>query len=277
MVSEQRRKSRSLGGQVRIRYFAVILALGMPLRSSIAGTVAMSADQILSRVQDSYAHMNTYQDEGSVDTTFYDLPRTKEKNRELKVFKTAFIRGVKFKFEYANQTVFGPKSRYLIFSDFKESQSWWELTGKTQKGNLKMLLAEAGGVSSGSSYRVPIMLLAETSSAKIVDLRDGVLGATEKIDGNDCVKITGTSGQKQKTCYWIDANLFVVRKIQIDSDFDREKLDLIRKRALKRLKGKTLEEYSKHPSEEFSAKEITTYKPQVGVDLDDAKIVFDPN
>ncbi len=250
-----------------------------------------TASEILDKVRATYANVGSYSDKGLVDTIYYDLKTGKKTNREMKPFQTYFDRAKLLKYEYAVQTIDGTKDRYVIFSDFKKTSSYWELNEKTNSNqSLESALWAAAGVSSGSSRLVPSLLLGLSGTCEVLNLDPTVLKGSEEVAGRSCYMLSGKKCGGEEITLWVDSKLFLLRKIErirvFDKDANKESNDLLAE-SLKdpeftRAFGKNeLELLEKQAAisfaiNEFRTKTVISYNPRIGVKIDPKKVVFDP-
>jgi hypothetical protein len=236
----------------------------------------MSAAELLAKVKAAYAGMDHYADEGSVDTHFFDAAGKLEKNRSLKPFKTRFRRGHYFKFEFAEQTFFGPRKRYVVYTDFKSARSWWAVTSKTEENpKLMRILAPLGGVSESASELVPSLLMPEEALPSPLSSQDADCDGPWDKDGQASYRLWVCRGSREVRCYWIDAQSFLLRKVETESIFGDESREEARRLSgkIKARLGRGIPEIS---FQDFRTRSVSTYVPDLGPAVEDSKISFDP-
>ncbi len=218
---------------------------------------ALTLEALLDRVRRTYSEAKTYQDKGVVTTTFFK-PDGAEMMAAEKPFSTAFVRPDRFRFEYRQKREGDAKaSRYLIARDASgKVRRWWDVRpGVEEGGSLYMALAGATGVSDGSANTVPSLLLTDdrhggnwTKHKELVLLEDA------ETAGRRCHRvqltippIPNTPAQGSVYTYWVDAESFLLRRIESKTTFP-----------------------------DFFAKSVTTYEPILNGEVPDAALAFDP-
>ena len=167
-------------------------------------------------------------------------------------FTTAFIRPERFRFEYRKQKRENQQSRYIIWANGKDVQTWWDVRpGVEKKDSLASALGAATGVSSGSARRIPGLLLPDQIGAGW-DIK--ALGELKRIeDGKlakvDCFRVQGATGVPAygPVTLWIDKATFLVRRIDEQGKFDN-----------------------------FRTEVTTTYDPVIDGEITDKMLEFDP-
>lgn len=217
--------------------FTLALAWAMPSEGQ-----AIQADEaipstprpaeILLRAAERYRDCRSYQDEGLVLTRF---ERTDHPQETRKAFQTAFARSGRFRFEFSEAGLMGTESRYIVWMHGQEVKSWWTLgKGPESEPDLARAIAGATGVSSGSAYTIPSVLMKEaawkggtwTDSSGVYRISDGTLGP------DVCFRIQrltstppGTTGElptpatKGKRTYWIRQADHLLLRIDGETDF----------------------------------------------------------
>jgi thiol-disulfide isomerase/thioredoxin len=169
---------------------------------------APPAEEIIRMANAAYASARSYEDTGEVTTAFSgDHPFT-----EVKTFSTAFVRAPrKFRFEFLKGH--DPRASYVIWSDGIQTFSRWYIKPKPEAWgeNLEFALSAAAGVSSRTSYVVPMLLLASRPSPPFK--RAAAVGL-EVIDGHACWRVSYVAAPEGGTyTIWIDRELHVIRQI----------------------------------------------------------------
>lgn len=207
---------------------------------------AFTAKEILDKVAKTYAELKTYRDSGEVTQVF--MMEGQENRIVVKPFKTAFVRPERFRFEYSDASPNGQENVYIICRAAGETQSYWDVLGGIKKEeSLRMAIASATGVSSGSAYNVPTLLLnAEFKAGSIVNSKDLKRIEDDKLDGVDCYRIESTTPQGLRI-FWIEQKTFLLRVVEGRSVFAN-----------------------------FRVEETTRYKPVVDGPIDDKLLEFNP-
>jgi outer membrane lipoprotein-sorting protein len=226
-----------------------LLGTGLVLTASAAQTKASespSARQILDQMAQVYAGCTSYRDSGVVRTVFVSVRgnRTVEKP-----FTTAFVRPDRFRFEYREKRgILEQDSRYIVWSQGKETRAWWDLDPEVRKGeSLGMALAAATGVSSGSAHTIPALLLpAEVEGRRLTDITEARRMDDARLDDVECFRIEGKLAQSPATL-WIDKSSFLVRRLD-----------------------------ERHQLPTFSTEETTTYDPVINGEIGEEMLAFAP-
>ena len=217
---------------------------------------AFTADQLLDRMSKAYATCKSYRDSGTVKNVYIraDGEQTVEKP-----FTTAFVRPDRFRFEYRDQKTNNRQYRYIIWSDGKVVQTWWDVRPGIEKpDSLAMALESATGVSSGAARRMPGLLISDPLGAgwEIKRLRDLKRLDDAKLDTVDCFRVQGETGTRTQTpvtftrgpvTLWIEKSTFLVRRIDEQGKFDT-----------------------------FRTEQTTTYDPVFDGEITDKMLEFDP-
>jgi hypothetical protein len=187
--------------------------------------------EIMARMARAYASCASYQDTGSVTTTFYiGKPHFRfgrpffgpDTETEEKPFRTAFVRPGRFYFEYRSHNAGAPDERYVIWMDGGEAQSWWTFQGSAiSRSGLDMAVAGATGVSGGSAHTVPGLLLPEQiGGGALMALTDLRYNGTASVDGVECYELVGRDLLEDMMTLRVNAQTFLLREM-----VERRKID----------------------------------------------------
>lgn len=205
----------------------------------------LTAEEIISRMLKEYESCQSYQDEGNVETQFPN-------STDIHLFSTAFVRPNRFRFESAEQLPPDrPSRRVVVWRDGDLIRSWWAANKELREFHeLDIALAGPSAVSGGSAIRISRLLMSPQflpQWGKFYFKNAKLLGE-EKANGVPCYKleITRPANAGNETI-WIDQEQFLIRKV----------LEEVRADGVK-------------------ATTITTYHPQVNIDLDPAMFTFVP-
>ncbi len=161
-----------------------------------------TSTEVLERVAHAYAAASTYVDRGVVTDRFTTAQGGRTKT---KPFETAFERPSRFRFEFRDD---GKSARaFTIWTEGDRAFSRWFVTGNRieQARNLSFAIAGATGVSSGSAYTVPSLLMPqELTGSKVLELADARVEGVELIDGHRCYRVTGKRIGDSVRTLWID-------------------------------------------------------------------------
>jgi len=216
---------------------------------------AAAAREILSAMAKAYADCTSYRDTGTVSTKFSSLGTVSadsfggERSNRLE-FKTAFVRGGSFRFEYSDLDGHAAHKPYIIASDGKTVRSWWHVKpGVETAASLGMAIAGATGVSSGSAHHIPRLLLPEIDGWPLTAVVDPRLDGEETLDGHVCLKLVARHSNGDPWTLWIDKDTHLVRQLFRSHEFAD--------------KG-------------FRTEQTTIYKPEVDVTIDPSELAFNP-
>lgn len=176
----------------------------------------LTAAAILNRAARNYAGFSSYQDVGTVETT-YDEGMSGHIERM--PFKIYFTRPNLFRFEWTDFSSYKDGRTNVVWSNGKESFSYWEPDRHEKEESLGMGIAGASGVSSGSAQTIPYLLMAQMSGFNLTKLTKLSLVGTETFDDELCYRINGRSlGSMYEI--WISKRDFLVRKVRTRIKFD---------------------------------------------------------
>lgn len=221
----------------------VVLAFAPSPRSPQADP---EAERWIERMLEAYSTCDTYRDEGEVRTVF--RPDDGRDRTVLKPFETLFARPDRLLFEFRDRRGEEEWDRYVIWDDGQRARSWWTLKGETREfDDLERALAAASGVSSGSSSRIPSLLLPHTSwGGGLRQLSEARVAGREPVDGAPCVRIEALRGDRPLTL-WIDEHTGLLRRCHETRELDTTRTET-----------------------------TTTYRPEVGATIDPATFGFEP-
>lgn len=169
-------------------------------------------DAILARMHEVYADAETYQDTGVVETImdFGDRKQTMTKT-----FSIAFKRPGSIKIEWIDTQFGGQKTRSVLWSDGKLTQTFWEQLNQVQKSeSLMMGIAGATGVSGGAAYTVPSMLLNNLKMPALSMLTNLKFRKEETFEDVRCYVIVGKHPAGYDYILWIGKSDYLLRKLE---------------------------------------------------------------
>ena len=179
----------------------------------------LTARQVLERMAEAYAECESYRDEGIVKIVFISDDGERVTERP---FSTAVIRSDRFRFQFEDRARIGRTTQYIVHADNTGVRTWWTIRpGVEVEDSLAMALAGATGVSGGSAHTIPALLLPdEISGRRLTDMIAPEFLADDEIDDRRCYRIQGTFGDSLPSTLWIDAETFLVRRIDEENVFD---------------------------------------------------------
>lgn len=205
---------------------------------------ALSADEILAQMASVYANCQSYVDTGKVETLFIHPNR---KRTVTKPFSTAFIRPSALRFEFKSRRGEKEWDSYIVWSRNNTVKTWWSIQPEIkEQPSLIIALAGATGVSGGSAYTIPTLLMPDLiKGRKPFHLKNAKLIGDEVVSDVAAYKIQGTRYKDHPTTAWIDKKRFLILKI-----FEKKKI------------------------KDFETETTTTYTPHINVKVDPKKLEF---
>ena len=198
----------------RRRFLALPLLIAPPL---VRG--ADTADAILRRMAAAYAALGAYQDSGDVR---YEVTGTAQQI----VFRTAFERPRRFRFEWIMHHPFAPlrffKTTRVLRSDgestFTAVSRTWGKSGEQRDESLARGVAGATGVSAGSVHTIATLLIpnlwaSEPFGVSLVAIGSPRLMGVESVESVECHRVEGVSRQDEKTQLWIGRDDNMLRRV----------------------------------------------------------------
>lgn len=143
----------------------------------------MKPETILHELRERYASMPSYQDEGVL---LSQLPGSDFVSET--TFSTFFRRPDRFRFDWTTHHPYPPLKHlttdHCIWQSASGVRSWWQGRGTKELKDVHLAISGAKGVSGGSSYTVPAMLLATEPAfaSELLTVQAVVAGETEGID-----------------------------------------------------------------------------------------------
>lgn len=246
--------------QIAAPFLMFFLLIGI-VRSNPTST--LSPQQILEQMAAAYASCNSYVDEGQVRIVFHT---ERGDHTEVKPFSTAFVRSSEFRYEFKDRRGEEEWNRYIVWQNGDSVKSWWSLKPEVKtEANLRMALAGPAGISGGSAYTVPMMLMPELAGGRrFTMLAELTLIGEETLDGGrSAYKIEGTDRLKNPVTVWIDKERMLILKI-----YERRTIDPDKIRALD-----PKIEVTRSPKK-FETETTTTYTSQINVAIAPDKLAF---
>jgi outer membrane lipoprotein-sorting protein len=237
---------------LRLANLKVVATLSVAVLS-VAGARAQSADDILKKMRDTYAAMNSYADSGTVINEYGASGRDRHS------FTTYFTRSPRhFLLDFRKQG----GDRYVIWSDQEAFHTWWKTTGQQTdypNPNNAPAISQSGQNTKQAALEIPTLLYSKVQlGGDFNNFADVERDGTEEIGGRRCYRLLGRasdayagSGKEvnnRKMTVWIDAESYLVRQI--------------------------LEEW-KSPAGSRT-RLTTTYQPQANPTVEEAKFKFVP-
>jgi hypothetical protein len=183
----------------------------------------MDGQSILKRVEEKYLSIQSYSDEGTVET-FYEHPFDCQ---QLIEFKTYFVRPEKMRFEWRCwDQYFGktrPPSENAIWTNGKNS--FETFIGESEPvDKFSLALAEASGVSFGSVLMILKLLVPGCVGTRSIwyQMNDAVVLPAADVDGSLCYHLSGSEDSHNDTEAWIRQNDLVVLRLRSKNELTQE-------------------------------------------------------
>ena len=178
----------------------------------------------------------------------------------MKAFRTLFRRPDRFLFEFREKTL-GPESewsRHVVWGSGSAYRSWWTLhpDGVHEHDSLHRAIAGPTGVSGGSAYRVPTLLVAGGEGRFPLPTPDELL----------LLRVEEASTLDPATT--VKALEDVLQRTRGTDELTREQRSLV-EQSLERTKASL-------PQPSASWESITTYEPRFDAEIDDDELAFEP-
>lgn len=186
-----------------------LLLLTPVVRSQTKPTAQVLLDQMAAK----YSRLTSYQDEGIMKTTFDE--ETGGRIEKLP-FKTAFKRPNLFRFEWTDYFLTKLGRKRVVWSNGKESFTYWEPDTYEKEETLGRAIGGATGISSGSAHTVSRMLLgdAEVGGFTWTELNNTSVLEETVFEGVLCYHIKGTHPRGIIYELWIGKSDLLLRKVQ---------------------------------------------------------------
>jgi hypothetical protein len=227
-----------------------IAVSGTPDKAPELTTDRVGAAKIIAMMADVYKGCGSYSDSGVVKTVFFSKHGRRVDETP---FTTAFVRPDRFRFEYSSKFPWpgAEPQRYIVWADGKDVRSWWDLQpGVKKEDSLRLAVATATGVSSGSAHTIPNLLMPRGIGGwSVVELRHPERIADAMVDDVSCYRVQGRrkDSDSEPITLWISKRTLLIHQIY---------------------------ELDRFP--EFRTETTTTYHPRVGLVLDKSKLLFNP-
>lgn len=225
----------------------LVSSSGCRKESAGKGEHQLTGKQIIDKMAHAYSSCKSYYDEGVVTTVFHDK---RGRRTEKLSFTTAFARPDRFRFEFREFRNGGQEyEQYIVWRDGESVRTWWSIQpGIENETSLGMAIAGATGVSGGSAYTIPSLLLPDEIGGRgLTDLTRLEVLDDEDVNAVPCSKIQGRERSGDVNTLWVEKGSYLVRKIA-----------------------------EQHSFSDFWTETTTTYNPQFDVDILPAQLEFNP-
>ena len=172
----------------------------------------ITPQMIMTRMAQRYANCTSYQDVGVVETTHNEANSARI---ERMPFKTYFTRPQFFRFEWTDYFPWKDGRTYIVWSDGKDSFTYWEPDTYEKNEYLGMGIAGATGVSRGSAHTLSRLLMSkEMSGFALTELTNLALVGEELFEGELCYRVNGKHPFGDVYELWIGKKDYLLRKLR---------------------------------------------------------------
>lgn len=169
-----------------------------------------TAAEILARSAAAYAGCTSYRDDGVVTTAFYS-PARRVVN---KPFKTRFVRGENggFLFEYKSRRGEEDWDTCAVWLENGQVRAWSSQLPLESGGSLDMALSALTGVSGGSAWRIPSLLMPEVVAERTRPKPDAVVLEIAEAHALGCAAVEVRNAMRVEQI-WIDRSTWLIRRV----------------------------------------------------------------
>jgi len=198
-----------------------VLLAGLILSSRLNSQVP-PAQEVLSKVNLTYANLESYMDWGQI--TFSYRSAAGEHRGETRFFNTAFKRPNRLRYELVEPaTEVAKEKRWVTWSAYRSGYATWVswLPRETDRISLQKSLVRSWGMSESSGLILKMLAPWAISSPRATGLRDAAIFRDE-IDGHVCWRIDGSCEDGAQASLWVDqrTSLFVRYRHTVDAKLD---------------------------------------------------------
>jgi len=168
--------------------------------------------QISEKVKAAYKSMDTYKAQGTI-TSNIDADGTKMN------IETSFLIILKkpnlYLISWTQENMPGMSQSGAVWSDGTQPYLYMGgMNAYSKMGSDELALAGATGISGGAAFTIPSLFLSvlKEQPAPFSRLKDPQIEMTEKVGGEDCYVISGSSAISKKETFWVSKTNYLVRK-----------------------------------------------------------------
>lgn len=227
-----------------------LFLMGLPMQAEPAGDEGESVKDIISKMEAVYQNCETYADSGEVKTIFVSDDGERV---NIKPFATLFVRPDRYRFEYSDKLP-QPNAkpmRHVIWTNGKETHTWWDVKpGVKKPESLSWAIGAAAGVSGGSSINISSYLMPQELGKGKITGRGGLERIDDLAIGDvKCFRLQIDSGDPASApvTVWVGKGSYLIHRIEEARSFNG-----------------------------FATRKVTNYKPEINIEIDDAKLKFNP-
>ena len=178
----------------------------------------LSEDDIIKRVEKEHANLSTYRDNSTATMNY----TTANPYTVVKQSKLVYSGDGRFRYEYYE--VGKADTRYIIHRDANmKVTSWWDVTDVLREhDSLEDPLAAATGVSDGTAFHVPALLLPDEFDGHNLfkTLTRLSRGEDSVIDGDNCYLITGYNNSDDLCSIYILKDTYLIRRYSDSHEYE---------------------------------------------------------
>lgn len=211
--------------------FVILVAMafsalaGAESRREMHLAVGAKANELIASVAEVYRSAKSYRDTGAI--TAFDADG--ESERDHVTFKTAYVRPGRFRFEWREPWPIDGTVRRVVWSDGRESRTWWQVPLgddlDEQEPSLELAIAGATGVSRGTAHAIPSLLLSpHVDGRSIKDLVRPRIERDTTLDQRRVWVVAGINGSCLLHVY-VDQETLLILRIDESQSEDHGLLD----------------------------------------------------
>ena len=204
--SEKLRKEKIVTRK-KLFAFAILMML------SVHGCAEdITPDKILEKVKTAYKSMDTYKAQGTI-TSNIDTDGT-QMNTETS-FSIILKKPNLYLISWTQEIMPGMSLSGAVWSD--GTQPYLYMGGMNVYSKMssdELALAGATGISDGAAFTIPSLFLSvfKEQPAPVSRLKDPQIEMTEKVEGEDCYVISGSSSISKKEAFWVSKTSYLIKK-----------------------------------------------------------------
>jgi len=188
--------------------------------------VSAKADKLIEQVAEVYRTAKSYRDSGVI----IEYEKDGDTERERLKFKTAFVRPDRFRFEWAEPWPIGGTARRVVWSNEKETKTWWQIPlGRDFEDNdrsLGMAIAGATGVSHAAAHTIPALLIfSDVGGRTILDLVRPRIERDTTLEDRPVWVVAGIFADYYVMHVYVDKESLLIRRIDDSQREDHGLLD----------------------------------------------------
>jgi len=172
----------------------------------------IAPDAVLEKVETAYKSMETYKAQGTI-TSDIDTGETKM-NIETS-FSIILKKPNLYLISWTQENMPGISRSGAVWSDGTQPYLYMGgMNAYSKMSSDEHALASATGISGGAAFTIPSLFLSvfKEQPAPFSRLKDPQIEMTEKVGGEDCYVISGSSAISKKETFWVSKTNYLIRK-----------------------------------------------------------------